>query len=157
MGSRALRTSSELLLVGEVILVELDGLLLLLLVVDGVCTGCGILSALTPLQFAQKLGRSPPCPEGILKKSVGLVIRSSVCRWEGGEIWSGVENVRRSRAVGKGLDARKSGMRTATELWRMGTRDQSRVGPRAGEAGAQLSADEAHLATRDTAACHMHL
>ena len=114
--SRALRTGSELLLVGEVIVVELDGLLLLLLVVDGVCTGCGVLSALTPLQFAQRLWRSPPCPEGILKKSVVLVVRSSVCRWEGGGIWSGVENVRRSR-VGKGLDARKSGMSTATELW----------------------------------------
>lgn len=54
MGCRALRTGSELLLVGKVVLVELNGLLLLLLVVDGVCTGCGILSALTPLQFAQK-------------------------------------------------------------------------------------------------------
>jgi hypothetical protein len=52
---RALHTGSELLLVGEVILIELDGLLLLLLVVDGVCTGYGILSALTPLQFAQSL------------------------------------------------------------------------------------------------------
>jgi len=77
---RAVRTSSKLLLVGKVILVELDGLLLLLLVVDGVCTGYGILSALTPLQFAQRLWRSPPCPEGILKKSVVLVARSSVCR-----------------------------------------------------------------------------
>ena len=80
MRYRALRTGSKLLLVGHVILVELDGLLLLLLVVDGVCTGCGIVSALTPLQSARKLGRSPPCPEGILKKSVVLVVRSSVCR-----------------------------------------------------------------------------
>jgi hypothetical protein len=63
---RAVRTGSKLLLVGEVILVELDGLLLLLLVVDGVCTGYGILSALTPQQVAQKLWSSPPCPEGIL-------------------------------------------------------------------------------------------
>ena len=59
--------------------------------------------------------------------------------------------------MGKGLDARKSGMRTATELWRMRTRDQSRAGAGAGEAGTHLSADEAHLATRDTAACHMYL
>lgn len=34
------RTGSELLLVGQIILVEIGGLLLGLLVVDGVCTGC---------------------------------------------------------------------------------------------------------------------
>jgi hypothetical protein len=53
---RAVRTSSELGLVGEILLVEFDSLLLLLLVVDGIGTGCSILSALTPHQVAQNYG-----------------------------------------------------------------------------------------------------
>ena len=83
-GYGVLRTSGELGLVGDIILIELVGLLLGLLVVNGVGTSCGILSAFysfnavsEPRAVLRKgLWRLPPCPEGILKVTTVLSKRS---------------------------------------------------------------------------------
>jgi hypothetical protein len=79
--------------VGEVVLVEILGLLLGLLVVDGVCTGCFIieivsrilvvllaaLRRLNPALLGREVGLYiPPCPEGILE-SVGGLCWEGVC------------------------------------------------------------------------------
>jgi len=75
---KVVRTSSKLGLVGEIVLVELLRLLLGLLVVDGVCTGCAELALFSATMHLPRLMREygddvPPCPEGMLAICVVLL------------------------------------------------------------------------------------